>query len=731
MKKRFFIIMLLLLSLPYYAFAVSATSLEKLNVETSGKKLKLTLIANGAISHYISFELTKPARLVIDFPFKGCKLPRVYLLKNKTYPRLRWGIFKGRLRVVIDCDLKELPFYEIKAKDDKLIVWLNLYSQTQSIIKVKAVDFEKISPKKCRLIITTDRKPEYEVFYKQPNIMVLKLTNAQIPPYLCRELDTKYFPCGIEKIIPYRLDDKTVTLEIKIKHRLPFKVVTTQRHLYLTFSTKTETPITAKVENIKPQVNNKQQKSKESVKPQLIKTILQKPTVKHKPKLTSPFFGKESKEPVVILPGTIGIFKGTPISLDFQDAELKNVFRILAEVSGLNIIVGENVKGKVTLKLTKVPWDQVLDLLLETYRLGAIKRGKVLRILTMDDIKREQESIIQTQQALEKKKESEPLITEEIQVNYVKAADLIKQLEGIKSNRGKLSYDETTNRIIVTDVKDKIEEMKQLIHKLDIAPKQVMIEARIVEVNTNYSKELGVQWGGDYKHVTSQSNILGFSGAAGEGDELSYENTVTGSTWSGNVPLIVNLPPGGTYGGIGLSLGHLGKATTLILDAKLQAMESEGEGKVISVPKIITMDNQEAVISQGIEIPYRTTSDQGTKTEFREATLKLSVTPHITPDKKVRLEMNIKKDSPGEIQAGMDSIPIEKKEIQTTLLVDNNETIVIGGILSEEVHKGKQRVPFFSKLPLLGWLFQNKTQQTQKRELLIFITPKVLEEKNF
>ena len=176
----------------------------------------------------------------------------------------------------------------------------------------------------------------------------------------------------------------------------------------------------------------------------------------------------------------------------------------------------------------------------------------------------------------------------------------------------------------------------------------------------------------------------------------------------------------------GFNLGHLGRATTLILDAKLQAMESEGEGKIISVPKVITMDNQEATISQGVEIPYRTTSQNGTKTEFREATLKLTVTPHITPDKKIRLEMHIKKDSPGEIQAGMDSIPIEKKEITTTLLVDNDETVVIGGILSEQVHRGKQRVPFLSHLPLVGWLFQSKTRQTQKRELLIFITPKVL-----
>jgi type IV pilus assembly protein PilQ len=720
--------------LPYYAFAIPATSLEKINVEILEKKLKLTLMANGDISDYLSFELTNPARLVIDFPFDKCKLPRVYQLKNKVYPRIRWGIFKGKLRVVVDCSLKRLPFYKIETEGDKLKLWLNLQLQEkQPIVKITAVEFEKISPSKCRLSIKTSSEVQYEVFYKQTNTMVLKLNNAQIPTSLCRELDTKYFPCGIEKIIPYRLDNKTVVIEIKFKYRVPFKVVSKQHYLYLTFTTKAKTPVIAKPEDIKPQLKNKIEKNEIEKQPQkLTETKPQPSPVKPKAKLVSPFFGKETQEPIIILPGTIAVFKGTPLSLDFQDADLKNVFRILAEVSGLNIIVGENVKGKVTLKLTNVPWDQVLDLLLETYRLGAIKKGKVLRILTMDDIKREQELIIQTQQALERKKESEPLITEEIQINYVNAADLIEKLKDIKSSRGKLICDEKTNRIIITDVKERIERAKRLIHSLDIIPKQVMIEARIVEVNTDYSKELGIQWGADYQHVATQSNFLNFSGEAGEGDEFSFENPATGESTSGNIPLIVNLPPGGVNSGLGFTLGHLGTTTTLILDAKLQAMESKGEGKIISVPKVITMNNQKAHIKQGITM-YLPHTDENGRTTFEpvNADLKLDVTPQVTPNNKILLNLLITKNSIGTIQPGMGSPPVEEKEIQTTLLVDNNETIVIGGILSEEVRKGKQNVPFFSRLPILGWAFQNKVQQKQKRELLIFITPRILEEENF
>jgi len=691
-----------------------ATAITDVKIDIKAKQLKIDLVSNGPISDYHSFTLIKPARLVIDFPFFSCKLPKSVPLNNAVYPRMRWAHFRGKLRVVVDSRLKEIPPYEAFSKGNILEIILPLEIKSLPVANVKAIDFEQISPSKCRLVITSDRELQYEVFHPQRQTMVLQLDNARAPSYLLRELETKHFPCGIENILPYSLDEKTIVFKINFKKRIPFKIVTTKQHLYLTFKGFRR----EKLVKEKPIVIKKEVKEVKEVEPRR--------SIEEELKI-SPFVEKKrTMMPQVIFPGTVQVFTGKPISMDFQDADLKNVFRILAEVSGFNIILSDKVKGKVTLKLEDVPWDQVLDLLLQTFNLGVIKRGNILRILPLDELRKEQEKLIQAQRALQKKQESEPLITEEIQVNYVKASDLVKQLKDIKTSRGKVTYDEATNRIIMTDVKYALEKAKKLLRSLDIPPRQVMIEARIVEVSTNYSRELGIQWGGTYSHQASETTLVQWRGTAGEGDEFELSNARTGSSWEGKIPLIVNLPPGGTYGGIGLTFARLGRNAIAVLDAKLQAMESEGEGRVISVPKVITMDNHEAIISQGLEIPYRTTSEAGTYTEFREAVLKLTVKPHITPDKKIRMDLEVHKDSAGEISPGMDAIPIEKKEITTTLLIDNNETVVIGGILSEEVHKSRQKVPFFSKIPIFGLLFKSHTKTSQKRELLIFITPRVL-----
>ncbi len=718
----YFIICFYLIGFGQILASEKATFIKEVQVESQAKKLKIELVANGPISDYLFFTLTKPPRLTIDIPLTDCKIPRIYPLNNPVYPRLRWGSFKGKLRFVIDSNLKQIPPYKIFAQDNKLEILLSLKKPSLPLIAVKAIDFEQISPQKCRLVISSEGKLQYEVSHPKLHTILLQLDNVKMPSYLLRELETKHFPCGIEQILPYSISKNKVGIKIKLKERIPFKIVTTEEHLYLTFTTSGKKVKKAKKEELKPEVSKKIEPKEE--KPQEVVKV----SLPVKPAFVSPFVQKLPTETQIIFPGRIAVFTGQPVSLDFQDADIKNVFRILAEVSGFNFVVSEGVKGKVTLKLDNVPWDQALDLILQTYSLGIVKRGNVLRILTLEDLKKEQEKLIQTQQALEKKKESEPLITEEIQVNYVKAADLIKQLKDIKTSRGKLTYDEMTNRIIMTDVKPALKKARDLVRSLDIAPRQVMIEARIVEVSTEYTKDLGIQWGQHFSHtMTETSNIIQTRGGAGGGDKFEFE--MGDREWKGNIPLIVNLPPEGAYGGLGFTLAHLGKAYTLILDAKLQAMESQGKVKILSVPKVVTMDNQSALISQGLQIPYRTTSEAGTYTQFQEAVLKLEVTPHITPDKKVRLELNLHKDSPGIREEGMDAIPIEKKEVKTTLLVDNEETVVIGGIITETKESKKSTVPFFSRIPIFGLLFQNKMQGTQKRELLMFITPRVVAQK--
>lgn len=601
-KIPVFLIIILLTLTSYNLSAVQkASKLLSVTTEESDSHFKLIINADGFIKDYKAFILSKPARLVIDFPSLKYKIPEKMALNNPFYPQLRCGTNKNRLRLVIDSKCPSIGSYKIETENDKLI----------AILPLKKTETPAESPSSSTSNTATHLVPK------------------------------------------------------KTKYR--------------------NTAFT----------------------------------------------------PIIIFPGTQQVFKGRPISMDFQDADIRQVLRIIAEVSKLNIVVSEKVTGKVTLRLEKVPWDQALDIILQTYQLGMIKKGNVIRIVPIEQLKREQQMLIEAQEALQKREKVEPLITEEIQVNYGKGDEFIKQIEEMKSDRGKITYDEFTNRIIMTDTSDRVKKARALIRSLDAPPKQVMIEARIVEVNVGFARELGIQWGGGLERRSSVNwqSLYGGVGATGAEPAIGATTSTLGGETGilgeeiTNFPLIVSLPPTASYGGIGFTLGRLGKATKLGLDIKLQALEELGVGHILSTPKVITMDNQEAVISQGVEIPYRTVSELGTRTEFREAVLKLTVKPHITPDKKVRMELKVSKDTPGTIEPGMDAIPIEKKELETKLLVNDAETVVIGGVITEEKYRTVQRVPFFSRLPILGLLFQNKTVSTRKRELMIFITPTLVEQR--
>ncbi len=703
-KIPVFLIIILLTLASYNLSAVQkASKLLSVTTEESDSHFKLIINADGFIKDYKAFILSKPARLVIDFPSLKYKIPEKIALNNPFYPQLRCGTNKNRLRLVIDSKFSSIGPYKIETENDKLIAILPLKKTETPAGEVKAIDFEQLPNKKCRLVITTTQKVPYDVFYASSEKIILRLINTKIPTHLLKTLDTSQSPCGIKKALPLR-DGDAVSMEMHVEKNLPFKIVQTTEHIYLTF----ESP-SSSTSNTATHLVPKETKYR--------KTVL--------------------SIPIIIFPGTQQVFKGRPISIDFQDADIRQVLRIIAEVSELNIVVSEKVAGKVTLRLEKVPWDQALDIILQTYQLGMIKKGNVIRIVPIEQLKREQQMLIEAQETLQKREKVEPLITEEIQVNYGKGDNFIKQIEEMKSDRGKITYDEFTNRIIMTDTSDRIKKARALIRSLDAPPKQVMIEARIVEVNVGFARELGIQWGGGLERRSSVNwqSLYGGVGATGAESAIGATTSTLGGETGilgeeiTNFPLIVSLPPTASYGGIGFTLGRLGKATKLGLDIKLQALEELGVGHILSTPKVITMDNQEAVISQGVEIPYRTVSELGTRTEFREAVLKLTVKPHITPDKKVSMELKVSKDTPGTIEPGMDAIPIEKKELETKLLVNDAETVVIGGVITEEKYRTVQRVPFFSRLPILGLLFQNKIVSTRKRELMIFITPTLVEQR--
>ena len=419
-------------------------------------------------------------------------------------------------------------------------------------------------------------------------------------------------------------------------------------------------------------------------------------------------------------------YLGQRISLDFKDADLTNIFRIIAEVSNLNIITTDDVKGRVSIRLINVPWDQALDIVLRAKGLGVTQEGNVLRIAPLAKIRGEEKARLDAKKEVEKLQASLEGVVETISVNYAKASDMKGKITDLLSEGGKVQIDDRTNMIVIRDLRKNVEEVKALVASLDTPTPQVLIEARIVEVDTSFSRELGVQWGGSWHNRGStQVGVTGVQDPTGSfipGQPLTnvppFDPSSTPPNYAVNLPASIGLGSGG-----GISFGIL--RDNLRLDLSLSALEASGNGRVVSSPKVVTIDNREAVIEQGTQIPYSTVSASGTNTQFVDATLSLKVTPHITPEGSVIMKLEAKNDSQGE--TGVSGQPaINKKKATTEVLIRDGETAVIGGILQVSRKEDQNAVPWLSKIPILGYLFKKKTNSTTNRELLIFITPKIL-----
>lgn len=418
------------------------------------------------------------------------------------------------------------------------------------------------------------------------------------------------------------------------------------------------------------------------------------------------------------------VYTGERISLDFKDADIKNILRLIAEVSQLNIVAGDDVQGKVTLRLRDVPWDQALDIILKTNNFGTVLDGNILRIAPLDQLSRETEESIKAKKTQEK---VEDLVLEIIPVNYASVEKLITKISPMKSDReeAKIFVDERTSLIIVKDLKKNVEEMKYLVTKLDTQTPQVMIEARIVEISTDFEREIGIQWGGKYLASPATGNPTGMNFPATVG--LSGGNA--GDMNSPIPGFAVDLPAAvsqGAGGAIGLVLGSL--TNTLSLDMRLSALEKNGHAKIISNPRVATLDNHEAKIEQGEEVPYEVTGSitGGSNTQFKEAKLTLSVLPHITEDRSVIMDVNVTNDTPiPDATVGV-GYRIGTKRAETKILVKDGETAVIGGIYTKTAASDSGGVPWFQKLPILGYMFKKEGDTDKRKELIIFITPKIL-----
>ena len=409
-------------------------------------------------------------------------------------------------------------------------------------------------------------------------------------------------------------------------------------------------------------------------------------------------------------------YVGEKLSLNFQDIDVRSVLQLIADFTNLNLVASDTVQGGITLRLQNVPWDQALDLVLKTKGLDKRKIGNVLLVAPADEIAARERQELESQKQIA---ELAPLRRELLQVNYATAADIAKLFQSVTSaeakidERGSITVDERTNNIIAYQTQDRLDELRRIVAQLDIPVRQVMIEARIVEANVDYDKSLGVRWGGSIQNKGNW-NASGVNGS-------STTIGTPGST-STNSPF-VDMGTVGNTSGIGIAF----ITDNVLLDLELTAMEKTGNGEIVSQPKVVTSDKETAKILKGTEIPYQEASSSGaTSVSFKEASLSLEVTPQITPDNRIIMEVKVTKDEPDYLNKVQDVPPIKKNEVNAKVLVNDGETIVIGGVFSNTQSKVVDKVPFLGDVPYLGRLFRRDVVSEKKSELLVFLTPRIM-----
>lgn len=429
-------------------------------------------------------------------------------------------------------------------------------------------------------------------------------------------------------------------------------------------------------------------------------------------------------------------YTGEKLSLNFQDIDVRSVLQLIADFTDLNLVASDTVEGSITLRLQNVPWDQALDLVLKTKGLDKRKVGNVLLVAPAEEI------AARERQELEAKKqiaELAPLRRELIQVNYAKASDIAKLFQSVATadgavpDRGSITVDDRTNSIIAFQTQERLDELRRVVAQLDIPVRQVMIEARIVEATVGYDKSLGVRWGGNFGGG-SKWDVYGKDGARSikTDDKTGVSQLLLpGTDTVGNFKLKDGVAPvpfvdmGLVNSTSGIGLGFI--TDNAMLDLQLSAMEKTGNGEVISQPKVVTSDKETAKILKGAEIPYQEASSSGaTSTSFKEAALSLEVTPQITPDNRVIMEVKVNKDEPDFSQAVNGVPPIRKNEVNAKVLINDGETIVLGGVFSNTQTKSVDKVPFLGDLPFIGRVFRRDIVEDKKNELLVFLTPRIM-----
>ncbi len=681
----------LLFGLLYMSDAV-ANTLENITYSIlSGGRVQIVMETTGPVQGATSFATDSPARIAVDLPNTKSELKTRTRNIGSGNVRSVTAIEAGdKTRVVVNLTGK-LP-YEILEQGNKILLMVNggfiespavsagaggsAAAPADSRTEITHVDFRRGGKGVARVEVSLSDPDVVVDMRREGTNIVLDFLGAEVDPEQARELDVTDFATVVQSIVtkPHRKNTRMI-----IGTKGEFEHLAYQAdNLY-----------TLEFREVSKEEKEERRKKKLS-------------------------------------------YVGDKLSLNFQDIEVRSVLQLLADFTGLNMVVSDSVSGRITLRLKNVPWDQALDIILKTKGLSKRQNGNVILVAPTEEIAAREKLELESQKQVE---ELAPLHSELIQVNYAKAealADLLKSEENqLLSERGNVTIDERTNTLLVQDTATKLGEIRALIEKLDIPVRQVLVESRVVIANDDFARDIGVRFGFNRENdLGGNASILTAGGLPGHtSGTFGFAPGIENAADSGAEALMVNLPQQLAPGRGGAINFLVGKVGSYLLQLELTAMQQEGRGEIVSSPRVITSDQNKAVIKQGVEIPYqKSTSSGATTVAFKEAVLKLEVTPHITPDDRIIMDLLVSKDDADFTRAVLGVPPLNTREVKTRVLVENGETVVLGGVFERNKTNKEEKVPFFGDLPIVGHAFKQRMNTDNKKELLIFITPKIIKD---
>ncbi len=672
--------------------AAAETSISNIEYTTlPGNEVQIAIQLEGDPVRPSSFSVDDPARITFDFPgTRNALSERSVDIGVGRVERINTAEAGGRTRVVLQ--LSDMMRYDAQLDGNRFLITLREgadrpaqrglveRSEREDAVRRTArrelmdIDFRRGSDNAGRVVIELSDDSTDVDLRREGDHIVARFSDAQLPERLQRRLNVEDFATPV-RTIDTRQEGRDVVMRIRPEGEY--------RHM----GYQTENMFTVEFQPLTRAEREQAQ--------------------------------REDPE-----------YTGERLSLNFQDIEVRAVLQLIADFTGLNVVVSDRVTGNLTLRLQNVPWDHALDIILRTQGLDKRITDNVMLVAPAEEIA-ERERL--DAQARRDEEELSPLRSDYFQINYAKAGDISALLQSadatLLSERGNVAIDERTNTLIIRDTQSNLAEIRRLINRLDIPVRQVLIESRIVLANDDFSRELGVRFGASGRQSTRASGPDGQLGGTRPGgvvDSGAGGGAIPGSpgTGTGTGGLLVDLPASDAAGSVGLAVGRIGDR---LLQLELSALETEGRGEIVSSPRVITSNQRTASIKQGVEIPYQEATASGaTNVSFQEAVLSLDVTPQITPDNRVIMDLEVSKDTIGEVFLGVPSI--DTQSVTTQVLVDNGETVVLGGIYERDRREQVSRVPFFGSLPAVGWLFRNNLRIDENSELLIFVTPRILDE---